>query len=132
MLEEEGAKESMRELHSFPASSFLADTGPSVVLQLCRNVRSVESSIHHSSKGDRALTLFPGALARRAGCVRTLTVSVHSIRDTPPGATRGLSGELWNVSDSLCSLEVGQPAQTVPRTPEHLPVITAGLSTQCE
>lgn len=100
MLEEEGAKENTGELHSFPALSFLADTRASLVLQLCRNVRSVESSIHHFTKGD-------GALTHRAGSVWALAVSVHSIKETLPGATQGLSGELWSVSDSLCSLKVG-------------------------
>lgn len=68
-MEEEGAKENTEELHSFPAWSFLADTMPSLVLQLCRNVKGIESSIHPFTREDGALTLLPGALAHRTGCV---------------------------------------------------------------
>lgn len=73
---EEGAKENTRELHPFTVWSFLADTGPSLVLQLCRSVKAIESSIHPFSRENRALTLFPAALAHRAGCVWILCLCI--------------------------------------------------------
>lgn len=93
-MEEEGAKENTGELHSLPALSFLTDTRPSLVLQLCRNVRSVESSIHHFTREDRALTLSPGAQSWL--CMGTVCVCALHKGDSARGYP-GLSGELWNV-----------------------------------
>lgn len=71
----------------------LQTQNPVCFLQLCSNVKTVESSIHHFTKGERDLTLFAHALAHRAGCICICTL----LRKSRPEATKGLLREPCNV-----------------------------------